>query len=92
MYQILLVVEKPDQLVQGAPERWMGFLKYVETTAKQDEAIEVLGSNVLLIHIGTTLDGLRESLAFAKGLRYRYTIFPETQLWHGNVQEKANRR
>lgn len=88
-FSILLVFDVPVDQCSPDGKLWQDFSEYVEKVARQDASINVLGINVLLIRIDTTLTSLQECLRRAGRLSYKYSILPEGLIFQKIQGEKA---
>jgi len=91
MHSILLVVESPPSKIPGErdhskADRYDSAVKALQEPISKNTNIEVLGENVLLISIDSTLEPLSEVIRNLSEVPYKYTIFDEKPKW--NVEAK----
>jgi hypothetical protein len=82
VYQLLLVVEKPDEDNSGNEYKWGKFLQSIRSASTQGKDLQTLSENVLLLTLHSNLSKIGDVLVCLNGLNYRYALFDTEIRWH----------
>lgn len=90
MHSILLVIKQPDSHFSPKPNMqeeisYREIVTKITELSKSNTNIQLLGDNVLLISIDSTLGPLSQVVSTLGTFPYEYTILSEDLSWHAVV-------